>query len=248
MRVLRLGNSNDGAGPLPPEQRAWKVAERRLAEATGEPVETILKRAWPNDALPGLIERWMAELRPDMVVIQVNNFWFAHESAPLWFERHLGKPGHSFNRLGLKLGNASWLADSRWAQMVNRRVLTALPKATYFTIPEVVSAMEAAMRRALAHEGTILLVRGHESWAVMPMATPAFNRRNNARNTAMSIAMRTACERMRVPYYQRPVLQPGEVQTLNGAGFHNNAEGERRLGEFDGEAMLDAWRSAHALP
>ncbi len=96
----------------------------------------------------------------------------------------------------------------------------------------------------VAHEGIVLLVRGNENWAAMPMATRAFNRRNAGRNAAMCSAMRGLCERMRVPYFERPVVPAGQLETVNGAGWHNNEEGERQLGQFDSEAMLVAWHAA----
>jgi hypothetical protein len=246
MRVLRLGTSNDGASALPEEQRGWKIAERRLADSTGEPVETVLRGAWPNAQFPSLLERWMEEYEPDMVVLQVNNFWYGHESVPLWFERRLGRAGKSLSDMGLKVGKSAWFADNRWAQLFNRRLLTVLPKATHFTVAEVAVCMEEAMRKVLAHEDIVLLVRGNEDWAAMPMATRRFNRRNAARNAAMSGAMRSICERLRVPYAQRPTLRAGEVQTVNRAGWHNNAQGERLIGEFDGQAMVTAWQGARA--
>lgn len=246
MRVLRLGTSNDAAGALPEEQRGWKIAQRRLAESAGERVETVLKGAWPNAGFPSLLERWMDEYEPEMVVLQVNNFWYGHESVPLWFERRLGRAGKSLGDVGLKVGKSAWFADNRWAQMLNRRLVTILPKATHFTVAEVAACMESAMRKVLAHEGVVLLVRGNESWASMPMATRGFNRRNAARNAAMSSAMQNLCERLRVPYFQRPTLRAGELHTVNGAGWHNNAQGERESGEFDGQAMATAWQAAHA--
>jgi hypothetical protein len=247
MRVLRFGTSNDDAGALPLERRGWRLAEGTLAEALGEQVETILKRAWPDERFPNFIDKCIRECQPDMVVLQVNNFWYGHESAPLWFERRLGRAGAALNSAALHIGKSAWMADNRWVQMVNRRVLAVLPKATHFTISEVATAMEAAMRRVTTHESIVLLVRGNENWAVMPMATRGFNRRNAARNAAMSNAMRGLCERMRVPYFERPVVPAGELETQNGAGFHNNEEGERQLGAFDAEAMLTAWRAAQKV-
>ena len=87
MLVLRIGTSNDVAGGLPEEQRAWHIASRMLGEASGEPVETILKRAWPTAEIPDHVGRWMDEYHPDVVVLQVSNFWYGHESVPLWLEQ-----------------------------------------------------------------------------------------------------------------------------------------------------------------
>src|SRR5690349_658619 len=93
VRVLRLGNSNDHVGAVPADQQSWKVAERAFSEQLGEPVETILKRVWPNSDLPTILDRWVTEFEPDLVVLQVNNFWYGHESAPLWLDRRFGRAG-----------------------------------------------------------------------------------------------------------------------------------------------------------
>ena len=245
MRVLRLGTSNDDAGGVPVEERAWKVAELILAESAGEPVETILKRAWPNPSLPLRVQQWLDEYRPDLVVLQVNNFWYGYESTPLWFERRFGRAGVRLSRLGLRVGKSPRFVDNRWAQLVNRRVLGILPGATYFTIPEVARTVEIAIRGVLAREGVVLLVRGNENWTNFPMASRRFNRRNAERNAAMSAAMRSLCSRLRVPYAEREPLSRDELKpTLTPAGWHNSAEGERLIGEFDGHAMADAWRVA----
>jgi hypothetical protein len=216
-----------------------------LADALGEPVDTVLKRAWPNDRFPLYVEDCLQEHDPDMVVLQVNNFWYGHESAPLWFERRFGRAGVALNKAALNVGKTAWMSDTRWAQMVNRRLLAGLPKATHFTVEQVTCAMESAMRKVAAREGIVLLVRGNEHWAAMPMATRGFNRRNAARNAAMSSAMRHLCGQLRVPYFERAAVSAGEMETLNGAGWHNNEEGERKLGEFDFASMLAAWQVAH---
>ncbi|MBI5948166.1 MAG: hypothetical protein HY875_08515 [Chloroflexi bacterium] len=245
MRVLRLGTSNDDAGGVPVEARAWKVAERLLAESAGEPVETVLKRAWPNAAFPALVRQWLDEYQPEMVVLQVNNFWYGYESTPLWFERRFGRTGVRLSRLGLRVGKSPRFADNRWAQFLNRRLLAVLPGATYFTVPQVAETVEAAMRGILAREGVVLLVRGNENWTTFPMASRRFNRRNAERNAAMSAAMRGVCARLRVPYAERAALDRDELKpTLTAAGWHNSAEGERLTGEFDGQAMADAWKVA----
>lgn len=242
MRVLRLGTSNDSATSIPDEGRGWRLAERMLAESAGVPVETILKRAWPNASLPGLVDRWLDEFQPDLVVLQVNNFWYGYESVPLWLERRLGRAGKGISTVGLRVGKSPRFAESRWAQLANRRLLRVLPGATYFTVPDVAAGMEAAMRKVLAREGIVLIVRGNEHWPEFPMATRRFNRRNARRNAAMSAAMRATCERMRVPYYERPTVAKQELRFLLSDGaWHNNEAGERLQGEFDGRAMAEAW-------
>lgn len=246
MRLLRIGNSNDEAGSVPTEQRGWQIASRLLAESSGEEVETVLKRAWPNPAFPALIARWMEEIRPDVVMFQVNNFWYGHESVPLWFERKFGRAGIALTNMGLKVGKQRWFADSRAYITLNRGLARILPSATHFTVPQVAACMEASMRKILAHEGVILVVRGNDHWAKLPMATRRANDRNIARNNAMSSAMRNICEQLRVPYIERPTVQASEIgAVLDAARWHQSAEGERQSGELDGAAMLSAWKAVH---
>jgi hypothetical protein len=248
MRVLRVGTSNDFIAHIPQEQRGWAVASGILAQASGEPVETVLKRSWPTAAFAPAVARWMEEEEPDLVVLSVNNFWFGHESTALWFERKLGRAGQRVTKASLKVGKSRLLSDNRWGQRVNRTLLRVLPGATHFTIPQVAEAMENAIRKVLTHEGTPLLVRGHDSYVKLPMADERYNRRNRARNEAMSARMRAVCDRLHVPYFERPLMEWDEVQVLVGeAGWHHSVEGERLTGVFDGEAMVAVWRASQGV-
>jgi len=230
---------------LPEEQRGWAIAARMLEEATGSPVDTILKGSWPNREFPAVVGRWIEELEPDLVVLQVNNFWYGYESVPLWFERKFGRPGESMTRLGLKVGKSPIMNRNRWALAINRGVLRVLPGATHFTVPQVLECMEATIRKVLSNEGVVLLVRGNEHWEKLPMADARHNKRNTSRNKAMSAAMRSLCERLHVPYYERPPVAPEELEVMLGESRrHNNAEGERRTGLYDGEAMVAVWQEA----
>src|SRR6185437_9694022 len=124
-------------------------------------------------------------------------------SVPLWFERHLGRAGRSLSDAVQRLSKSSGFSDNRWLQMANRRLVSLLPKATHFTTEEVALCLEAAIRKVLSHEGVLVLIRGNDDWAKMPFATRGFNRRNAARNAAMSAALRDVCARLRVQYYQQ---------------------------------------------
>lgn len=243
MRVLRVGTSNDSSGSLPEEQRGWHIASTMLADASGEPVDTILKRAWPTAEFPEHVARWLDEFEPDVVVLQVSNFWYGHESVPLWLERKFGRAGAYLSDAGLRLGKRRWFADSRLAIASSRALVRVLPSATHFTVQQVAATMEAGMQKVLSREGPILVVRGNDHWAKLPMSTRRANNRNIQRNAAMSRAMRAICERHRTPYVERPTVSEAEMRKmLNDARWHNSADGERISGEVDGRAMVAAWR------
>src|SRR6188768_723166 len=115
MRVLRIGTSNDSVGGLSEQQRGWWIASDILAQSTGPPVETVLKRAWPTDSLPGIVDGWLEELQPEIVYMQVSNFWYGHPSVPLWFERRFGRAGKKLTDAGLAVGKKPWMSDNRFA-------------------------------------------------------------------------------------------------------------------------------------
>ncbi len=54
LRVLKLGTSDDLTAPIPEEDRAYRVTQRFLGDATGLPVEVISRAIWPGPKLPGL--------------------------------------------------------------------------------------------------------------------------------------------------------------------------------------------------
>ena len=61
----------------------------------------------------------------------------------------------------------------------------------------------------------------------------------------MSAAMRATCERLRVPYCQRPPISLEEMDlALGPARWHTTAEGEQFSGAFDGEHMVGVWKAA----
>src|SRR4029079_8280792 len=169
VKVLRIATSNDSHHALPLEERGWYIAAQMLSDAAGEPVETIVRSCWPTETFPPLLERWLNERDPDIVLIQVNNFWYAHDSIPLGFERKFGRAGKKLTDVGLKAGKQKWLAESRPYIAAHRTFLRVMPAATHFTIEQVASCMEEAIRRVIAHEGPVLLVRGNDDWAKHPL-------------------------------------------------------------------------------
>ncbi len=246
MRVLRLGTSNDDTPDLPEEQRGWKIAEQILADAMGESVDTILKRAWPNAAFPDMVGRWMDEFEPDIVVLRINWFWYGYESIPLWFERHLGPVGRWLGRTGVRVGDAPWFADNRIAQAVRRSLMRVLPGATYFTPEEVATSLELTLRRVVRNENAVVIVRGTDGWNWSPEGNVRRRMRSRTRVAEVRRRMDAICRDLHVRfiYADRPLTKQ-ELQTgLNAARWHNNAEGERRAGEFDGQAMATAWQES----
>lgn len=87
MKVLRLGISDDAFGNLKDEERSWHIAGEALAERIGEPVETILKRSWPDERMAARVERWIEDEQPGVVLFCAAAFWVSYPSAPLLVQR-----------------------------------------------------------------------------------------------------------------------------------------------------------------
>ncbi len=246
MRVLRLGTSNDDTPELPEEQRGWKIAERMLAESAGEPVDTVLKRAWPNEAFPAMVGRWMDEYEPDLVVLRINWFWYGYESIPLWFERRMGRFGRWLARIGIRVGESPGFADNRYAQFVRRSLTKVLPSTAYFTPAELAATLEAVLRRVVRNENVVVLVRGTDGWDWAPMYSDKQMRRQHLRGLEVRRRMEAICDELHVRFiYTDRARSRDELETgLNSARWHNNADGERRAGEIDGQAMVTAWQES----
>ena len=238
---------------MPEEQRGYRIAERMLAEAVGEPVETIARGAWPDASFPERFERWIDEHEPELVFLKVNWYWYGYESLPLRFERLFGKPGKALGRAGLRAGKNPRFASSRSLQ-AGRRALTRLVGggATHFTPEQIVDCIDACIRRGAAHENLTLVVRGPSmsgGWGYAPMTSKATWRRHDARREYIARHLKAACDRHHVFYLsQETKLTKEELKgRLTPAWFRSSPTGHTYMGRDEGEAMIAAWRQAHAL-
>ncbi len=250
MRMLRVGTSEDTEMDVPAGERGYQIAERLLAEAAGEPVETILKRGWPSAELPDIFDRWLDEYDPDIVFFKVNWFWYGYESLPLRFERGLGRVGKKLGETGVKVGKNPRMANSRTFQ-TGRRLLTRAVGggATYFTPQEVVDVVETCMRRALAHrEDILMVVRGPSGgWGHVPLRGKREQARSRARAGYITANLKAACDRMHVYYANRDRVIPKEElkERLSPAWFRQTASGHQYMGREEGAALVEAWTIAH---
>ncbi|MGI8925430.1 MAG: hypothetical protein ACR2HN_02140 [Tepidiformaceae bacterium] len=249
MKVLRLGNSNDFAGGLRKDERASGIAERMLAEASGEPVETNVRTIWPTPDLPDLLERWLDRYEPDLVFLSYSSYWFAYQSVPLKIERTFPFIGRHLRSASNQATARPWLARSRPYHLVRQFSLRTIGGATYFTTTEVIERMEACIRRVLAREHVALVVRGtfggQERYRDLPARLQALH---HERRLEVHHALKALCSDLHVVYVSREVRQnEAEVEAILGAdAFHWNAQGHQIRGEVEGAAMVQAWQALAA--
>lgn len=247
MRILRLATSDEAPGRLSPGESAADVAASMLETASGEAVETVMRAPWPAPGLPDLVDKWMRQYEPDMVLLKANSFWFNYLSVPLMLERKLGPLGKRLGRVGVRAGETPWLTRMAAFRAGRRVLVRTLGGATYFTPQEVVSSMEECARRILAYEGVALMIEGPQSrmnHELPPKAAIAHEKRRLHVHNSLK---RFAAE-VHVPFIGQDVLpSKAEVEASVGADhLHLGAEAARKVGEAEGAVLVEMWRETHA--
>jgi hypothetical protein len=160
VKVLRLGTSADTYPGIPEERRAPALIEAMFEQATGEPLENVLRILHPTAASPTMLEAWLAELQPDAVFIWVNPFWYAYESAPLRLRRGGGAVGRFAGRVAMRASKKKWIANRRAFHVARRFAQRGLGTAYYYEPEEVLAVMEAWLHVILRRETVIPMVLG----------------------------------------------------------------------------------------
>ncbi|MEX0783617.1 MAG: hypothetical protein WD557_13315 [Dehalococcoidia bacterium] len=237
MKLLRLGNSNDTTESVPEELKSSAVANAILEAASGEPVELVTRMMWPSEQIPGLVEKWLREYEPDLVLVVINAFWFTYESVPAKLKRRLGPMGRSASRAGIRLGEVEMFARNRAWQAARRQLVRTVGGDPHFTPAQVAERMDAVLRVVLAHEHMGVALRGSMTSFDMAIGgAPA--RRSEARFVDVSRRLSEVCTRLHVPYSGQDVPQATELQ---GDSIHATAQTHRRRGEIEGELLVRAW-------
>lgn len=246
MEVLRLGNSYEHDPNIPPEANKSAVADRLLAEAIGEPVETTARVIWPDPGLPDLIDRWIERYQPELVLLVVSSYWFTHVSLPLAIERRFGRVGKPIARAGDRLVHKPWLAKNSAFNAARQAARGAIGGETHFTAEQVIQSMEACVRRILAHEDVALTVRGPRI-AFAPEGSEKVKRLAEERRSLVDRHMADFCRQLHIEYVAfasgvNPDAVPEEFQT---DGVHVTVGVHAQQGKIEGEAMIAAWKATH---
>lgn len=248
MKLLRLGNSYDTDPNIAPEANKASVADAILAEGSGESVETTIRVIWPSPPLPGLIDGWLDRYEPDVVILVVSAYWFTYVSVPVRVRRSFGPLGKPLARAGLKAAATPWLAHNPAFRLVRRATLATIGGSTNFTPAEVIESMEACVRRILAREHVVLVVRGPRV-AHSADGTEGSRQWAEKRRAAVNSHMAQFCRQLHIEYVAYDVgSSPLETpQDFQGDQVHATAASHEDQGRLEGDALLRAWR-ARAQP
>ena len=244
MKVLRLGISDDAFGNLGDEQRSWHIAGEMLAERTGEPVETVLKRSWPDEKMAGRIERWIDDEEPGLVLFCSAAFWVSYPSAPLLVQRTKLPFARQLSGVGIKMAGNARIAHNAAFRTARRAVVGSIGGAFYFEPEHAAEMVEEWVRRAIRHEDLAVAVRGP-----LPLRIPgprALRETCERRRASLDAALDAMCQRLHVAYLGFAGDEMAEPGHLLGDGIHVNAAGHasRAVGEAD--VMWRAWSAVHS--
>jgi len=243
--VLRLGSSLDFAGDLPPGSRAWEVAERGLSEAIGSPVTTVVKPVWPAANLPGLLERWLNEIHPDIVHVVISSYWVETEVVANRIRR-LPVFGTRLEGVSKSAAAKPTLADSRAYLAGRKLLLRTVGGATNFIPAELDAHIESWLRVVLRHESAVAAVSG-TPFSPDTLATRRAQRRASARKDDLRARLQKLCDDLDIPCELPPHAPDAFDPALRLADrVHFNEKAHARMGEIDARAMLAAWRRGGA--
>lgn len=244
MRLLRLTNSNDLSPGVPEAQRAPAITERIIAAATGEPVETMNRVIWPGPELPDIVAGWIERFSPDVVLMRASSFWCTYESVPLRLQRRWGRLGAPISRVGFKAGGHPTVAANPAFRRVRKLAVRTVGGETYFTTPEATQIVADVLRRVLAREAIIPIVRGpahaHDS-----SGTPAGRLRAEQINREFNTLLAATCQGYHVTYVSATSTLDNPSYLQNDE-LHDTAAGHLAIGELEGRAIVEAWLTAKA--
>jgi len=239
MRILRLTNSSDLHAGVAPELRAAAIVERVVGHATGEAVESMVRAIWPTPDLPNRIDRWIERFQPDVIFLRSTSFWCTYESAPLRIERRLGRLGKPLATAGLGLGGNTWLVERRAFKLARTAVMRTIGGDPHFTPEQASGVVAEVLRRAVARESTVAVVRGpaqfHNS-----AATAAGYRRAQARLAALDSLTAEACRKLHIRYLSAVGMNDDPASRL-GDALHDGETAHQVMGEFEGRAIAEEW-------
>ena len=239
MKILRLTNSSDVHPGVAPELRSPAVAERYIAETTGEKVETIQRALWPTETFPGVLERWLDQYQPDVVLVRLSSFWVAYESVPLRIGNRLGRVGGPVTTAGIRIRDRPWLVERRAFKAARKVVVRTLGGDTYFTPQEVARVLDEAFRRIVARESVLPVVRG-TGLILNSSGTRRGFRRSSARVAELNRLTLAVCEKYHIPFSPEETSET-ESTSRQADELHDGAGAHALIGAAEGRLIAEAW-------
>ena len=243
LKFLWLGNSNDNParpGVRPGARRAELMAAE-LEAFLGRPVTLVIKPIWPEETLPGIIERWMEREKPDIVWLNVAGYWNSYESSPKRVGRWFGRAGERAAALGERAGRNNWLAERRTFRALRKLTQVLIGGDPLFTTTEIVDLISRCARIIVRSEDVLLVIeapRGRNNW----YATRAAGRRGEARRLRVHRSLRALAAELHCGYLGSdvPLLESAPIRDFQKDAFHMDEQGHAISAAMDFPVLRDA--------
>jgi hypothetical protein len=246
MRVLFLGNSNEALS-LPPGTPLRHEIIREALEAEFGECDVITKPAWPNPGFPRVLERWLAEFKPDVLYLNVAEYWCLYESIPLRIERRFGRFGKPVASAGTKAAETAWLSHNRLFRGLRQAGQSLVAGAVYFTPQEVVDRVMECVRLSLRDEGLVVVVVDGQRGRRPHATTRRWRNRVEARRQFVHQRLKAECARLHVVYGGDDVPQwKWHPEGMDGHrdGLHQGAAGQVWMANEAVELIREALAAA----
>jgi hypothetical protein len=247
MRILFLANSNELVpNPDGSPSRAELVREDLSPDFAD--VDIVVKAAWPTEKLPGIVGRWIDQYEPDLVYINVGEYWCLYESVPLRIQRIFGRFGTPLATAGLKAADTPWLAHNRVFRNLQQLTHLLVGGDTHFTPQEMVDCVMKCARVALQREGVVVVVDGQRGRRKFATTAPGL-RRIERKRLAVHRMLQAECARLHITYEsdETPQWQVVAKSTLQFQrdGFHLGGTAQQHMADEASALIRRAWAESH---
>jgi hypothetical protein len=246
VKLLWLGNSNDVQNNLPKERRAPYLTVAKLEEALGLDIDINVRGFWPSERLPGLVEAWMEEFKPDLVFLQIIDYAFTYESVPLKLDRKFGRLSKPAVQAGTAASNISWISSTPVYHIAKRLAKDLIGGSTYFSPEEVLQRVSACVRVILRNEDAALLVRGPHA-ATDHYGTAKRRTVGEAKRLVVHSDLQQLCEELHVLYHglDRPAYEDIDNLSRLGDRLHFDDEANVAYVQEIADWLIRAWVQHH---
>lgn len=236
VKILRLTTSNDTVHQGPGSRVDWvsKLAEERI----GEPVELIVKAAWPDARLPGAVEKWIAKEQPDLVWMLLQSFWFEYLSVPKRLERKFGRVGKAASEVSFKAADKPRVARNFAFRAARRLLQKTVGGDPHFTPQALGETVEGVARAALRSEGRQFVVWGPFSYTNYG-STRRQERTQLQWRAELIQKVRALSEELHFHFEapEKPYWQTQSGITMHDDRFHFSVEEQRPMAEREVELL-----------
>ncbi|HET7737286.1 MAG TPA: hypothetical protein VFK32_01815, partial [Tepidiformaceae bacterium] len=237
LRVLRLDDSKDSAGDIPPGHRASEIADALLSAGTGRSVATTSRRPWPAPAFPDVLDRWLDSYQPDIVLFVISWYWTEWETVASRLQRY-GVVGKAIGEIGGRASEADVIRTSWAFRQMRKLALNTIGGDPNFEPYALLATLQEAIRRAAQREDVVVAVASNPYASALDHG-PRGKARAAARRAIIERGIRETCDRLRIP-----AVLPAQVpaayhpSTYGPDRLHFSPRSHRIIGKLEGQAMV----------